>query len=129
VKSSDLDGSQGQAPIELAGGRHEGPSFACSVQRRDGIVVLALQGELDVAVAESVERAALEILDGSCRHLVMDLRALEFLDSAGLRALLRIREHAGPSVQFELVKGPPTIARVFELTGLTSALPFRDAPQ
>jgi anti-sigma B factor antagonist len=126
--SSDLDGSQGQAPLELAGDGHEGPLFACSVRRRDGIVVLALCGELDIAVAESVEQAALENLDSSCRHLVIDLRALEFVDSTGLRALLRIRELAGQNVQFELVKGPPTIARVFELTGLTSSLPFRDSP-
>jgi len=42
--------------------------------------------------------------------------------------LLRVRAQTGESVRFELVQGPPAIARVFELTGLTSTLPFRDSP-
>ena len=90
--------------------------------------MLALRGELDMAVTDILERAAREGLEAGCRRLVIDLRALDFVDSCGLRALLRVRAQTGESVRFELVQGPPAIARVFELTGLTSTLPFRDSP-
>jgi anti-anti-sigma factor len=92
------------------------------------MVVVALRGELDMAVTDILERAARDALEAGCRQLVIDLRALEFVDSCGLRALLRVRDQVGETVRFELVQGPPAIARVFELTGLTSTLPFRDAP-
>ena len=90
--------------------------------------MLALRGELDIAMTDTLDRAARDALDAGCRHLVIDLRALEFVDSCGLRALLRVRAQTGESVRFELVQGPQAIARVVELTGLTSTLPFRDSP-
>lgn len=52
----------------------------------DGLAVVALRGELDVAEAASVA-AALAAIAGSDRTVIVDLAGLEFIDSSGVTAL------------------------------------------
>lgn len=69
----------------------------CSVELRtrecDGRVVVVLRGDLDVAEAASVAAALTEIAIRQ-RQIVVDLAGLEFIDSSGLAALVRVRKHA-----------------------------------
>ncbi len=69
----------------------------CSVELRarecDGRVVVVLRGELDVADAARVAAALTEVA-ASERQVIVDLAGLEFIDSSGLAALVRVRKHA-----------------------------------
>jgi len=86
--------------------------------RRPGTLELVLHGELDVATAPRVD-AALAALRDDERELRVDLSDLAFLDSTGLRTLLRAsrvaQERGG---RLAMVPGPSAVQRVFELTGL-----------
>ena len=101
--------------------------FTFSAERHDDTVVIVLQGELDLATAPEVERIADDALATRCSQLVLDLRKLTFLDSSGMRAFLRIQAKLD-GVALELIPGPQGVQRVFELAGLTAALPFRAQP-
>jgi anti-sigma B factor antagonist len=59
---------------------------------------------------------------------VLDLADLEFVDSTGLRVIVRAVEaaHTG-GWELTLRQGPPAVRRVFEIAGLLGALPF-DTP-
>lgn len=98
-------------------------SFRCEVH--DGITVVYVGGELDVATAPLL-RTELDVLveNGSSR-LVLDLAELTFLDASGLRVLVRARkltaEHGG---WLRLARVHPTARRVLELTRLTRVLPI-----
>ena len=69
----------------------------CSVELRtrecDGRVVVVLRGELDVTEAASVAAALTEVAARE-RQIIVDLAGLEFIDSSGLAALVRARQHA-----------------------------------
>ena len=104
------------------------PAGAFTVESRpasDGIGVVALAGELDIAatsaVREQVDRAA-----GS-RGLVLDLSGATFLDSSMLKELLRA---AGELSRYEtrLVLAGITqpVRRVFELTRTTALFTTAD---
>ncbi len=98
------------------------------LSRRPGALAVVLRGELDVATAPRLDDA---LGDGgeALRDLVVDLRDLTFLDSTGLRSLLRARglaEAAGGGLV--LVPGPPAVQRVFELTGLAEQFTWSEAP-
>jgi anti-anti-sigma factor len=84
-------------------------------------------GELDVATVPSVEAELQGLFDRGFRHIVLDLRALEFADSAAvhlaLRWDLRAREDG---FELRLVAGPCPVQRVFEVTGMASLLPFAE---
>jgi anti-sigma B factor antagonist len=91
------------------------------------LVTLRPTGELDIATAERMERA---LLDGRERgdRVVLDLAELEFIDSTGLRAVVRAAEAARrDGWELRLRPGSPAVQRVFEIAGIFGALPF-DAP-
>ena len=104
--------------------------FSLHVTEHDGRTVIAAQGELDLATAPQLEEAVLTpLLHG--RHAVIDLRALEFMDSSGVRVIVAAHhaahEHGG---RFSLVRMDPgsPIQRVLEISGLDSVLDVVDAP-
>lgn len=53
-------------------------------------LVLAPAGRLDNLSAKAFERDAEALLDPACRKVVVDLTALEYIASAGLRAILAL---------------------------------------
>ena len=99
-------------------------SFATTVE--EGIAVVSLEGELDVAGAELLEQELARIGgDPACRGLVLDLSRLEFMDSTGLRLVVladaRARENGRPLV---LVRAGESVQRVFEMTRMDDRLRF-----
>ncbi len=88
-------------------------------------LVLALSGELDLASAPALERQLQAAETSGLARVVVDLRELEFLDSAGLHVLLEAhRRWAESGLQLVLRPGPRSVQRMFELTGTVSALRF-----
>ena len=88
----------------------------------DDAVVLGLAGELDLAAADELEVAMRRLAATPARHIVVDLADLEFVDSSGLRALLRARETVVASGRTLAMTNPaPAVERVFDITG-TGAL-------
>ena len=81
--------------------------------------VLRVGGEVDVYTAPRLRERAVKLLGDGVRHVVVDLREVDFLDSTGLGALVgilkRLREQDG---SLKLVAGPERIMQVFRLTGL-----------
>src|SRR5215469_10992065 len=58
-------------------------------QERDGdVVIVRLSGRLDSSVASTAEGALLGALTGDPPRLAVDMTALDYISSAGLRVLL-----------------------------------------
>jgi anti-sigma B factor antagonist len=86
-------------------------------------------GELDLDTAPQVD-SELEALraDGAAR-LVLDMRALTFMDSTGLRLVIRWDTSAKEEgFEFAIVPGPEVVQRVFRLTGMHDQLPLAPPP-
>ena len=70
-----------------------------TVQRHDGSAVVDVKGRLDAITAPAFEESCAPAVDGSCRAVIIDLRQLEYISSAGLRSLLvvgkKIRKNGG----------------------------------
>ena len=78
----------------------------------------ALSGEIDLSTVEDVESGLRSAIDGGSGAIVLDLREVSFLDSSGLRLMLRLHKDLGEAGRrLVLVQGPRRVARVFELTG------------
>jgi anti-sigma B factor antagonist len=68
-------------------------SIELSTREGDGHVVVVLRGELDVTQAANVAEALAVVAAGG-RDVIVDLEGLEYIDSSGLAALARARQHA-----------------------------------
>ena len=81
----------------------------------DGITILALGGELDIAATEAMR----EHVDAAAgrRGLVLDLAEVTFIDSAVLKELLRANaEMARYDTRVVLADVPPPVQRLLDLT-------------
>ena len=109
--------------------RPEG-QFQLSLEESGERSHLRLVGEFDRAAVGRVERALDNVFRAPpTKQLVIDLRPLTFLDTAGLLTLLRTHDRAR-ACAFELVVARPRgIAnRVFTLTRAGDALSMVDEP-
>jgi anti-sigma B factor antagonist len=101
------------------------PEFTVSeAHGAEGVVTLRPSGELDIATAPRLQQALLHERRPGDR-VVLDLAELEFIDSTGLRAIVRAVE-AARAGRWELTlrQGPLAVRRVFEIAGVLRALPF-----
>jgi anti-sigma B factor antagonist len=92
-----------------------------------GRLRLALSGELDLYTATQLDDALVEAEGESWPLLVLDLSSLEFMDSSGLRLIVRSHARAEQSGRrVVVVNGPGTVARVFAATDLDTRLHLVD---
>lgn len=88
--------------------------------------VLVLYGELDIASAPRLDQALIEA-ESRERRIVVDLSGLQFMDSAGLHALLGANERCSRNgCSLSLLRGPRQVHRVFELTQADRVFTFED---
>jgi len=99
--------------------------FRCEVEPRRHAVHVRPVGELDIATVPEVDAQIAELQTAGFKQLTLDLSRVCFLDSTGLRMVLDwdARSRAD-GFAFSLIEGPPTVQRLFELTGTRERLEF-----
>ena len=100
--------------------------FRLDTERDGDVAALRLAGELDMGATFSLEPELDRLLgDEDVRRLVVDLRDVTFVDSTGLRLILDLHQRTERDDRaLSLVRGDPTVQRVFTLAGLDDVLPF-----
>jgi anti-anti-sigma factor len=102
-------------------------AFRLDTQHDDsGQCVLALAGEFDMAAAPVFQRALDAAIQRDAKSVTVDLSALTFIDSTGLRAVLEGRQLcAERRVEYWLApEMARPVKRLLEIAGVASALPF-----
>lgn len=96
-------------------------------EERDGLVHVALRGELDLSTVSKVQEELERVDAESPALVVLDLSSLSFLDSTGLRCVITAAERARESGRrFVVVRGPDPVQRVFSITRLEDRLEMVD---
>jgi anti-anti-sigma factor len=100
-------------------------AFSANGTLQDHTYRIRLAGELDIGALPDAETAAAAAFEEVWERLVLDLEALEFMDSSGLRFIAGLHERCRSSDRaLSIQPGPPAVQRVFEITGLDGLLPF-----
>jgi anti-sigma B factor antagonist len=126
-----IAGRSRQEALGFADVSASGPApFDVSVRDDQERVVVTVRGELDLASAGDVEVAVLPPVRAG-RHVVLDLRGLEFMDSTGVRVIvtahLAAEERGGRFSLLRTAEGTP-VHRVLEISGLDGVLEIVDGP-
>ena len=94
------------------------------IERREGDG-LRVSGELDMGSAPELEAIVVRLCELGSNHLTLDLSNVTFIDSTGLQAVIDARNRCAQHKQeFRIIPGPPSVQRIFEITGLLESLPF-----
>lgn len=94
----------------------------------DGLTVVAVGGEIDVYTAPSLRDKITELVGAGVYDLVVDLSAVEYLDSTGLGVLVgglkKVRAHDG---SLQLVCDQERLLKIFRITGLDKVFVIHDS--
>jgi len=88
--------------------------------------VLAVCGDLDIAVSAALNRSLDELLDVGHQRPGVDLSSVAFMDSSALSVLVHAHERAREHGQrLELLHPSPACAKVLSITGLDRVFDVR----
>lgn len=90
----------------------------------EGLVIVVNESRIDAAVATRFKDEMRRLIAQHDRPVTIDMRAVDFLDSSGLGAMIAVRKSMGdrPLVLRGLT---PNVDRVFRLTRMDSVFDIR----
>lgn len=86
--------------------------------------MLSIGGEIDLVTAPALDEAIDGVLVDRPAALIIDLSAVEFLGSVGLKILAATYEKLGDVAEFGVVARGPATRRPIHLTGLDKTFPL-----
>jgi anti-sigma B factor antagonist len=107
--------------------RAKPPAFAVIVEQDDGRILVRASGELDLATVPALEKAMTALDDGKPTGL-LDMSAVTFMDSTGLRLLIVATEQAQAAGRTLSIVPSRAVTKVVEAVGLKASLPLIDPP-
>ena len=105
--------------------------FEASAEIINGVRVVAVRGELDIATSPQVRELLADLAKDEELPLVIDLTRCDFIDSTGLAALLHGAKPAQNGESRAAIVSPAgDVRRILELTAIDQSIPvFGDLEQ
>jgi anti-sigma B factor antagonist len=114
------------SPTPVAGPAFEGGDHTATFSTDSDHVVVAI-GEIDLASAPKLWEALSGLIERGSREVVLDMTAVEFLDSQGIRVIVRAHKQLEPLGGTLVVRAPQAQVRtVLEITGLSPLIQLED---
>lgn len=95
-----------------------------STRKSSSTLTVVMEGALNRTTAPDAEEQIMNAMKG-IKKIVFDMEKLNFITSAGLRVLVKLRKQVGERENMEIRNVQPDIASIFSLTGLTEYLNIR----
>ena len=86
-----------------------------------GKLTVFLEGRLDTVTSPELEKCFKESLPG-VKELVLDLKTLDYVSSAGLRVLLTAQKTMNKQGSMKLIHVSESIMEILEVTGFSDIL-------
>jgi anti-sigma B factor antagonist len=100
------------------------PRFEIHITTDDSVTTARVTGEFDMAAAEEFREQIESAIAIPPELVVVDLRATTFMDSSGLSELIQLYKREDLTIA--ILRPPPKVFQIFELTGLDQHLPLYD---
>lgn len=93
------------------------------IKRNTDETVIELVGRLDTTTAPALDKTVNEDI-GDAKVLVLDLKGLEYISSAGLRVILSAQKKMQKCGTMKVANVCEGVMEVFEMTGFADILKF-----
>ena len=91
------------------------------IKRNSDETVIELVGRLDTTTAPALDKTINEDI-ADAKNLVLDIKALEYISSAGLRVLLSAQKKMQKVGTMKVINVCESVMEVFEMTGFADIL-------
>jgi anti-anti-sigma factor len=91
----------------------------------DGVTVYRIAGRIDASSSQNLESAVGSAVSGGSPRVVLDMREVTFITSAGLRVIVMMaRQAAAAKGNLAIFGLQPPVNEVFEIAGLQKIIPI-----
>jgi anti-sigma B factor antagonist len=98
------------------------------VQKKQGkALILSVSGRLDAVTSPIFEDRLVRLIEGEEGNIILDLGQLDYLSSAGLRAILSVAKKIPRSEQMIVCNLSGMIREVFSISGFDGIFPIADS--
>ncbi|MFD9441415.1 STAS domain-containing protein [Streptomyces sp. NPDC060006] len=95
---------------------------------REGVVLLTVEGHLDIDTATGLQHHLANQFQHGRRHFLLDLASVPFMDSSGMNIIIRAYQQTRESEgSVHIVSPTPAVRRVLDLTGVSITVPLSDS--
>ena len=91
------------------------------IKRSEAATVIEVVGRLDTTTAPALDKTLVEDVRDA-KNLVLDVKGLEYISSAGLRVLLSAQKRMQRVGSMKLINVCETVMEVLEITGFADIL-------
>ena len=91
------------------------------IKRNAEETIIKLVGRLDTTTAPALDKTIGEDIAGT-KHLILDVKELEYISSAGLRVLLGAQKKMQKIGSMKVINVCEAVMEVFEMTGFADIL-------
>ena len=102
-------------------------SFTSTIEIINGTAHITLSGELDASVAPLFREKVEEAAHAQAQRLVLLMGDLEYMASAGLRALAYAKQKMGPNVDIYMISVQEPVLDTLTQTGFVNSVILLDA--
>jgi len=91
-----------------------------------GGIVVSVRGEIDLYTAPKLDQRLREIADDGYKQVQVDLSDVGYMDSEGIKVLLRLRNSLGTDGLVTVKGASGTVLRVLQISGLPKIIQICD---
>ena len=91
------------------------------IKKNAAETIIEIVGRLDTITAPTLDKTINEDIDGT-KNLILDMKGLEYISSAGLRVLLGTQKKMQKIGSMKVVNVCEAVMEVFEMTGFADIL-------
>ena len=96
-----------------------------TISEKDGKIIIALEGRIDTNNAAQTESEIFAAVEGKTEDIIIDAEKLEYISSAGLRVLMKLRKSINK--ELPVINVSRDVYDIFETTGFTELLNVQKA--
>jgi anti-anti-sigma factor len=101
-------------------------AFGVTSEVKDQVAEVTLSGELDAGSAPELQEELTKILEGEIKQLVLNVKDLQFMASAGIRMLIFAKQKKGTDLDVYVIAPQDQIKDLLTRTGLLSSFIVQD---
>ncbi len=102
-------------------------AFSSNLEMQNGVARITLAGEMDASVAPQFRADVDKAAQQGPSRLVLLMQDLDYMSSAGLRALIAAKQRMGSGVDIYVVGAQETILETLQLTGFHNSVIIVDS--
>jgi anti-anti-sigma factor len=97
-------------------------AFNLTDTTQDGVVYLTLAGSLDASSAPTLQGKVQEAVKERVTRLVLHVKDLEYISSAGLRAILFAKQKLGSGADIYVIAPQEQVSHTLQISGFDQAV-------